>query len=105
MFPVESSHLLDNPLMIWPIAAYYFFFTLIFTLNPGTGKLFSSGHSQERDKRPLKVVHSIEVLLQVNLLTILSTLVITGADPGGGCRGCAPPRGMTCGRFLINTVQ
>ena len=30
--------------------------------------LFSSGHSQERDKRPLKVVHSIEVLLQVNLL-------------------------------------
>ena len=27
-----------------------------------------------------------------------------GADPGGGCRGCAPPR-MTCGRFLINTVQ
>ena len=45
-------------------------------LNPGTGELFSSGHSQERDKRPLKVVHSIEVLLQVNLLTILSTLVI-----------------------------
>ena len=28
-----------------------------------------------------------------------------GADPGGGCRGCAPPPGMTCGRFLINTVQ
>ena len=37
-------------------------------LNPGTGELFSSGHSQERDKRLLKVVHSIEVLLQVNLL-------------------------------------
>ena len=37
-------------------------------LNPGTGDLFSSGHSQERDKRLLKVVHSIEVLLQVNLL-------------------------------------
>ena len=30
---------------------------------------------------------------------------ITGADPGGGCRGCATPPGMTCGRFLINTVQ
>ena len=30
----------------------------------------------------------------------------TGADPGEGCRGCAPPPpGMTCGRFLINTVQ
>ena len=58
MFPVESSHLLDNPLMIWPVAAYFFFFfTLTFMLNPGTGKLFSSGHSQERDKRPLKVVH------------------------------------------------
>ena len=37
-------------------------------LNPGTGELFSSGHSQERDKRLLKVVHSIKVLLQVNLL-------------------------------------
>ena len=37
-------------------------------LNPGTGELFSSGHSQERDKRLLKVVHSIEVLLQVKLL-------------------------------------
>ena len=37
-------------------------------LIPGTGELFSSGHSQERDKRLLKVVHSIEVLLQVNLL-------------------------------------
>ena len=37
-------------------------------LNPGTGELFSSGHPQERDKRLLKVVHSIEVLLQVNLL-------------------------------------
>ena len=46
-------------------------------LNPETGELFSSGHSQEREKRPLKVVHSIEVLLQVNLLTILSTLVIS----------------------------
>ena len=45
-----------------------FFFTLTFMLNPGTGELFSSGHSQERDKRLLKVVHSIEVLLQVNLL-------------------------------------
>ena len=54
-----------------------FFFTLTFTLNPETGELFSSGHSQERDKRQLKVVHSIEVLLQVNLLTILSTLVIS----------------------------
>ena len=30
---------------------------------------------------------------------------VPGADPGGGCRGCAPPPGMTCGRFLINTVQ
>ena len=28
-------------------------------LNPGTGELFSSGHSQERDKRPLNVVSSI----------------------------------------------
>ena len=30
----------------------------------------------------------------------------TWADPGGGCRGCAPPPPpeMTCG-FLINTVQ
>ena len=28
-----------------------------------------------------------------------------GADLGGGCRGCAPPPGMTCGGFLINTVQ
>ena len=37
-------------------------------LNPGTGELFSSGHSQERDKRLLKVVHSIEVLFQVKLL-------------------------------------
>ena len=78
MFPVESSHLLDNPLMIWPIAAYFFCLTLTFMLNPGTGKLFSSGHSQEREKRPLKVVHAIEVLLQMKLLTILSTLVIRG---------------------------
>ena len=36
-------------------------------LNPGTGKLFQAA-TQERDKRLLKVVHSIEVLLQVNLL-------------------------------------
>ena len=33
-----------------------------------------SDYSQERDKRLLKVVHSIEVLLQVNLVTILSIL-------------------------------
>ena len=26
MFPVESSHLLDNPLTIWPITAYFFFY-------------------------------------------------------------------------------
>ena len=62
MFPVESSHLLDNPLTIWHIAAYYFFFTLNFMLNPGIGELFLSDHSQERDKRPLKVVHSIKVI-------------------------------------------
>ena len=31
-------------------------------LNPGIGELFSSGHSQEGDKKPLKVVHSIEVI-------------------------------------------
>ena len=31
---------------------------------------------------------------------------VPGADPGGGCRGCAPPPPwMTCGRFLIYTVQ
>ena len=30
---------------------------------------------------------------------------VTGVDPGGGCRGCAAPPRMTCGRFLINTVQ
>ena len=30
--------------------------------------------------------------------------VIAGADPGGGCRGCAPPPPeMTCG-FLIQLV-
>ena len=42
MFPVGSSHSLDKSLMIWPIAAYcfFFFFTLTFMLNPGTGKLF-----------------------------------------------------------------
>ena len=28
---------------------------------------------------------------------------ITGADLGGGCRGCAPPPEMTCG-FLIQLV-
>ena len=44
-------------------------------LNPGTGELFSSGHSQERDKRLLKVVHSIEVLLQVNLLVRQVTFI------------------------------
>ena len=27
----------------------------------------------------------------------------TGADLGGGCRGCAPPPEMTCG-FLIQLV-
>ena len=62
MFPVESSHLLDNPLTIWHIAAYYFFVTLNFMLNPGIGELFLSDYSQERDKRLLKVVHSIKVI-------------------------------------------
>ena len=33
-----------------------------------------------------------------------SRVELAGADPGGGCRGCTPPR-MTCGRFLINSVQ
>ena len=76
MFPVGSSHSLDKSLMIWPIAAYcffFFFFYFNFYVKPWDRETFSSGHSQERDKRPLKVVHSIEVLLQVNLLTILST--------------------------------
>ena len=30
-------------------------------------------------------------------------MLSTGADLGGGCRGCAPPDGMTCG-FLIQLV-
>ena len=36
---------------------------------------------------------------------VFHTVEHTGADLGGGCRGCAPPPPeMTCG-FLINTVE
>ena len=77
----RAKILADNRKSYHPIETLYccllIFLYLTFMLNPGTGKLFSSGPSQERDKRPQKVVHSIEVnvLLQVNLLTIRSTLV------------------------------
>ena len=35
---------------------------------------------------------------------VWNTYTLSGADLGGGCRGCAPPPEMTCG-FQINTVQ
>ena len=43
-------------------------------------------------------------MVNATRLTTLIGVYTTGADLGGGCRGCAPPpREMTCG-FLIQLV-
>ena len=51
MFPVESSHLLDNPLTIWPIAAYYFFFYFNFYVELwNRGTFLKWPHSRKRQE-------------------------------------------------------
>ena len=78
MFPVESSHLLDNPLMIWPITAYLLIFLYFyFYVEPWDRGTFFKWPLSRKGQEATKGCPLNRGSVAGELLTILSTLVIS----------------------------
>ena len=73
---------------------YSLFKSLLYSLTSVTAARFGEIviRASSRSSKNYRTALLVYLLLQIT--------IITGADLGGGCRGCAPPPEMTCG-FLI----